>query len=259
MQAKTKVKTMVNVIGELPQFTEEGTEEVKESPVEAPIEEVPAEEVKETPSLPEEKPAEAEPKPQGDDVVVKQGLLTEREKLLQEIAELRKQRRDLRKEETQEVITQVADKLDDLNDVDVLNIERVLKAKGYVTKEESQKLHYESVKNDELTKFLDKYPEYKPENDPNDLNWNSLQKEMSLYKSPSNPKQVAELLLKAHRNIATTVPVTETVAKRIATAQKGAGGTQRTSAGKSLPPNLRRAYEDGGWSEAEIKELEDKL
>jgi hypothetical protein len=262
---------MTNVVGELPQFTADdsaGTEkvkEVKETSEITPNEEVITEEVKETPAeLPADtKPAEGETQePKGDDVEVKQvqGLLSEREKLLKEIRELRGQRREIRKEETQEVITQVADKLDDLNDVDVTNIERVLKAKGYVTKEENQKLHYESVKNDKLNEFLSKYPEYKPENDPNDINWNAFQRELTFYKMPQDPKLITEVLERAHRNIAApTVPATRAVEQRIATARKGGGGSQRTSSGKSLPPNLRRAYEDGGWSEEEIKELEAKL
>lgn len=254
---------MENIVGSLPLFTTDdtvGTEKVEEVKP-AAIEETPADEEKETlAELPAaEKPAEtSSPEEEvGDDTEKQvQGILREREKLLKEVQELRKQRRELRKEETQEVITTVADNLEDLNTDDIKNIERVLKARGYVTKEESQKLHYESVKKDELNKFLDKYPEYKPENDPHDANWNAFQRELTFYKMPSNPRLISEVLERAHRNIASTSVVPATTAKRIATARKGAGGMQRTPSGKSLPSNLRRAYEDGGWSEEEIKELE---
>lgn len=268
---KTEVKIMENVIGKMPEFTtDEGEpkEEVKEPLVETPIEEVPPEEGKEIPAeLPaENKPAElATPEAgKGDDAErQKQGLLSERERLLKEIRELRGQRRELRKDETQEVITEVAEKLDDLNPDDIKNIERVLKVRGYITKEESQKLHYESIKNDELNKFLTDYPEYKPENDPNDINWNAFQRELAFYKMPSNPRLTREVLERAHRNISdaksSVVQNAVETKRRIATAQKGGGGMQKTSVGKSLPPYLRRAYEDGGWSETEIKEIENKL
>lgn len=258
---------MDNVIGSLPQFTADDSvgsgkviTEVKET---TPV----VEEEKVTPSeLPaEEKPAEVSTTEEttGDDVEEKQvqGLLSEREKLLKEIQELRGKRRELRKEETQEVIVDVAEKLDDLNPDDIKNIERVLKAKGYVTKEESQKIIYATAKDQALNEFLEKYPEYKPENDPHDVNWNAFQRELSYYKMPSNPRLIKEVLERAHRSIApsSTGQATETVTKRIATARKGGGGTQKSSVGKSLPAHLRRAYEDGGWSEAEIKDLESKL
>ena len=264
---------MINIVGELPQFTADDSagqekviiEEVKETPFEG-------EEAKDTPSeLPaEEKPAEPltiSEEGKGDDIKEPkkqvQGLLSEREKLLKEIQELRGQRRELRKVETQEVVTDIADQLDDLNPDDIKNIERVLKSKGYVTKDESHKIHYESVKTQTLDEFLEKYPEYKPENDPNDINWNAFQREVSFYKMPDNPMLISQILEKAHRNtsgagnfVDRSISVAQ---KRIATARKGGGGMQRSSVGKSLPSHLRRVYEDGGWSEAEIKEIENKL
>lgn len=264
---------MANVVGELPQFTTDDSagnqkviEEVKEPLAETPIEEVLPEEGKETPAeLPaEDKPVDV-PDPKGkvsEDTEDKQvqGILTEREKLLQEIVELRKERRTLRQEETKEIITEAGEKLDDLNPDDVKNIDRVLKAKGYITKAESQKIIYESVKNEELNKFLDKFPEYKAENDKNDVNWTALQREMSLYKTPENPRQVAELLLRAHRNISGTRTSVDrpaqTVTKRIATAQKGSGGVQRSSSTGKLSEYQRNYYLDHGWSKEEVDEMD---
>jgi len=253
---------MPNVIGVKPEFTTEvGDEkEVKETPAEIPQEketetpsELPTEEKPDDTSTPEEDVVEDT----GDAKQV-QGLLSEREKLLKEIKELRGQRRNLRETETEQVIMEVSDKLDDLNPEDVKNIDRVLKSKGYITKDESKKIVYENAKNEALGDFLEKYPEYKPENDPDDLNWNAFQRELlSFYKMPENPKLIGQTLEKAHKGIAPPVDNnSETVKKRIATAQKGGGGMQKSSSGKRLSPQLRRAYEDGGWSEEEIKELE---
>ncbi len=255
---------MTNIIGAVPEFTtddsvgnENVNEEVKEAPVETEAEE------KETPSeLPaEEKPAGEIPpeKAPVEDVKQVQGILSEREKLLKEIQELRAERRVLRKAETQEVITEMKDKLEDLDPTDVQNIDRVFKAKGYITKDEFTKTIYEDAKTKSLNEFLDKYPEYKPENDPNDVNWNAFQRELNDLKMPSDPTRIRAVLEKAHKLVVGfTGPTPNTASKRIAIAQKGGGGSQRSSVGKSLSPAYKRALEDGGWSEAEIRELEDK-
>jgi hypothetical protein len=255
---------MTNVIGKAPEFTtddsvgaENVNEEVKETETASAVEE------KETPSeLPtEEKPAD-DTNPESapvEDVKQVQGILSEREKLLKEIQELRAERRTLRKAETQEVITEMTDKLDDLDPTDIQNIDRVFKAKGYITKDEFKKTIYEEAKTKSLNEFLEKYPEYKPENDPNDVNWNAFQRELNDLKMPSDPTRIKSVLEKAHKlTTGFTGPVNTNTSRRIAIAQKGGGGSQRSTVGKTLSPAYKRALEDGGWSEADIKELEDK-
>lgn len=256
------------IVGKIPDFTADDSpapevvEEVKEAPAETPVEPV-----TDTPAPPAEKPVgdasvdtAAPVVPPETDRAVK-ALQDERVKLLKEISELRGQRREIK----QDQLATVEKHLDDLKDLhpeDVQVIDRVLRAKGFVTKEQANQMFYDSVKNEELTKFLDRFPEYKPENDPNDLNWSSLQKELSLYKTPTDPHQVTVLLERAHRSIASTRPSSDlTTAKKraISVASVGSGGVQRSSTPKStLSPDKRAILERGGWTEAEIAQIEAK-
>ena len=259
---------MANVVGNIPEFTPEETlgkeiEEVKE----APTEEVVAEE-KETPTEPPAEKEPAEPEKVSEDIgdektaleIANQGLQEERVKLLKEIQELRGQRREFKREELIKV-EQKLDELKDLNPEDVSTIDRVLRAKGYITGEESRKMFYEAVKQEELGKFLEKYPEYKPENDSNDLNWNALQRELGFYRMPDNPHLIGEVLLRAHHGIAKAPSDrgVETRKQQAKIAGIGSGGVQRSSSIKSLDSEQREAYRRGGWSEGEIREIEKNL
>ena len=263
---------MSNVIGKVPEFTSEddvniqevkGIEEVKESATE----EI-AEGEKETPSEPpaEEKPVEQADNLRDDDTREKfekqiLGLQEERKRLLQEIVTLRGQRREIKQEELLK-IEQKMDELKDLHPEDVQTLERILKAKGYVTKEEASRMYYDSVRQQELDKFLEKYPEYKAENDPNDINWNGLQRELKDFRMPENPHDISRVLEKAHRAISriSSDRDTETKKRQVEVASMGGGGVQRSpSTRQSLDPQKRAMLEHGGWSEEEILKIEKKL
>ncbi|MEK7111941.1 MAG: hypothetical protein AAB875_01300 [Patescibacteria group bacterium] len=236
----------------------------------------PVEEVKEPPAeaATVEKPAEAATQvvatEQDVDVLEKQltGLQQEKDKLLEEVKHLRGSRRELKEQQLvkvqQDIIT-TTDELSDVNPDDKHLIERVterlLRQKGIVTKQETQQMYYESVKQQVVAEFLEKYPEYKPENDSQDVNWNSLQRELADYRMPESPHEIRRVLEKAHKAISPNVPDTSIAVKKrtVETASAGAGGTQRSSSGKTLSFEQRRRYEDGGWSKDEIKEIESKL
>lgn len=245
-------------------------EEAEEGVKEAPTEEV--EEEKETPTeLPAEQEETLEEKPgtevsepsKADDTELERqmrGLQEERVRLLKEIQELRGQRRDLKKDE----LAKVDDKIEELNDVhpdDVNLIEKVLRSKGYVTKAEAEGMSYKAVSDEELNQFLSEYPEYKPENDPQDVNWNTLQRALAIYARPTDPRSWREILRKAHKDIA-PVSSDRTLAvkkQQVRTAGVGASGVQKSSSRKTLTAEQRRAYEDGGWSKEEISKLEENL
>lgn len=265
-----------NTIGQIPDFTsddtnqsaapiaEEVTEEVKEvAPESAPQE-------TDTPELPAEKPGEEaaapadstkQPEVQGEDEKDRaiQGLQEEKVKLLKDIVELRGQKREIKQEQIAQVDKQL-DELKDLNPGDVELIERVLRSKGYVNKAEANQMFYKAVEQEEVERFLTKYPEYKPENDPNDSNWNALQKEVGLYKLPSNPKQIFEIMERAHRLIpkvasGPSIPVQK---RKLEVASQGAGGTQRPTpnTAKVFDADTRAMLSRGGWSDAEIADME---
>ena len=244
------------IVGKIPEFTDEASEEseeVKESLIGSSIEEE-----KETPTeLPaEEEPAEEDEKLQGEDTekLANQGLLSQREKLLTEIQGLRKERRGIREQKDEPLV--VEDKLDDIDPEYTQTIERVIKARGYITKEESSKLSGDANRKAKLDEFLEKYPEYKPENDINDVNWNALQKELEWLNKPSDPQRFAQVLQKAHNAISKPTK-SDRSTKKLETARLGSGGVKRSSSQTSpLTEKQKNAYRNGGWSEEEIADLE---
>ena len=253
---------MENKIGAVPEFvTDETTPVAKPEEVVETTPEVPQEPVGETETPADPLPANEPPVSVPDETEKQiQGLLSEKTKLLEEIKSLRGSKRELKQQEITAVTKQL-DALDDLNPTDVSVVERILRSKGYITKDEAQRMSYEAVKNEELERFLEKYPEYKPENDPNDIHWSALQREMQLYRQPENPKLVGSLLERAHRGIAQSTPTPRVAVRKqqIATASHGAGGTQRpavSSTKRALTDAQRASLLQGGWNEEDIKRIE---
>lgn len=251
---------MENTIGSVPEFTQDEGEEVKEADVET------SEVEKETPA---ELPAVETPvEPESESVPnvdtgdrEKQGLLQERDKLLREIQALRGQRREIK----QDQLVQVSQKIDELNDVnpqDVSLIEKVIRSKGYITKPEAEAMSYKAIEQDEISKFLDKFPEYKPENDPNDLNWGALQRQFSEFARPSDPRRIGYLLEKSHKFIAPrssdrSIPEKK---QQLRVAGVGSGGTQRSSSNrKNLDPDTVSQLRAGGFTDEDIQKMESRL
>lgn len=260
---------MANQIGGIPEFTQD---EITPVTPEVPPEEVkeaqpePVEPEKDTPAPPAEKPlpeAGKEEYSEPLDQEVKKAinsLQEDRAKLLKEISELRGQKRQLKQTQL-EAVQEKIDELKDLHPQDVEVIERVLRAKGLMTRKEANQMFYEAVKEEELNKFLEKYPEYKPENDPGDANWNALQRELGYYRTPDNPRQIADILERSHRSIVRP-PSDFGLASRkrqVEIASVGRGGAQRSSTIPKLDPVRRSIYERGGWTEEEIQQIEKKL
>ena len=255
----------MDTVGKIPEFTTDGqpsTEEVKETAPETTTEQVPE---TDTPAPPAEKPAETNgvgtPEPSQEYERAIKGLQNERVNLLKEISELKGQKRELKQEQIDKVQAQI-DELKDLHPEDVATIDRVLRAKGFITKGEADKMFYEAVKNEELEKFLSKYPEYKPENDPGDTNWGMLQRELGYYRMPDNPRLLTEVLERAHRSIV-KVPSGSPIQARkrqVEIASVGGGGTQRQSPSPvALDSTKREILRRGGWSEEEIQSIEKRV
>lgn len=265
---------MDNTIGTIPEFTSDETVQPAAKPAEAPIPEevkqdeegdqiiVPAKE-KDTPAPPAEKPDEQvvveSPAPQDETAKAIEGLQKQRVELLKEISELRGTKREIKQDQLDVVQAQI-DELKDLNPADVAMIEKVLRGKGYVPKQEVQKMFYDAVKTEKTNEFLEKYPEYKPENDPGDVNWTMLQREIAYYKPPADPHQIIDILERAHRSIV-KVPsgVSQAPQKRqVQIASVGGGGTQRPSSPSvKLDPEKRSMLK--GFTPEEIQEMESKL
>ena len=279
---------MENKIGKTPEFTEDtpseelGKKVSGQSPEE--IAENPAIKEKETPSEPpaEEKPADEQPKevPSEDIGVLKEklrdelrqelktevekevhGLRDAKKELILELGELRGERRRAKEAE----IREVQDKIDDLKDLhpqDVEIVERILQAKGYVAKRDIDKMLYESRKQEEIAKFLSEFREYSEENDLDRKRFDPLLKEVSLYKEPEDPKMWGTLLRRAHKALTGTqttddraIPVKK---QQLKVAGVGAGGSQRSSSVSPFDEKKRQRLSDGGWSEEEIRGMEQR-
>ena len=266
------------VVGNIPEFTQEdppvegGEKEVKPGEGETPPETPPAGEkpAKETP--PKEEPKKEVPPKEvpsegtetEEDKVARQteGLKTERDKLLKDIIDLRGQRREVRGKPVRGLEPEEV-KVDDLKDLhpdDVKIIEKVLKAKGYVPKTEIEKTIYGQIKQEQLDKFLEKYPEFSPANDPDDKNWNALQEELKFYRMPDNPRQMNKILERARQAISSTVPLSdkgtiEAQKQRAETAGVGTGGqggTELSSSIGSFDPDKVDSLRRGGFTDEEI-------
>lgn len=262
-----------NKIGSIPEFSTDGSvgeageeevketsvdeilEEGKETPSEPPADETPGEEETEEETTPAADAGSSNPELERQ---VK-GLQEERTKLLKEIQDLRGTRREIKQQELITVNKQI-DELKDLNQQDIAVVERIMKAKGYLTKEESERMYYDAVKQEELNKFLTDYPEYKPENDPNDLNWSRLSRELGYYKLPKDPHGIREILLRAHQTLNPETSGRSSAAKQrqIQVASAGSGGAQRSSS-RGTPQSKRLAQlarEHTDLSEEDISDIE---
>lgn len=264
------------IVGKIPEFTDPGTpdgekgaEEVKQA-----LENKPEKKEKETQSeLPsDEKPTDIaegdEPDVEvGDDAGQIQelknqvlGLATEKEKLLTQIQGLRGTRREIKEEKLKKVEEQI-DELKGVHPDDVKVIEKIARSKGFISKGEVEKMLSKNIKDSELDKFLSKHPEYKPENDPNNINWDALTKELQDYRMPKNPLETMRILEKAHGQVSPQsreLPSLTAKKKRLETAGVGAGGVASSSSKKPLPAWMKQELSRGGWSEEEIKEIASK-
>jgi len=146
----------MDTVGKIPEFTTDGSpepsppEEVKQTVPEPTAEQAPE---KDTPTPPVEKPADISgeepvaPSIDPETARAVQGLQNERVKLLKEISELKGQKREIKQDQLNVVQAQI-DELKDLHPEDVATIDRVLRAKGFMTKAEADKMFYDAVKNE---------------------------------------------------------------------------------------------------------------
>lgn len=249
-----------NQESEVKETSEETQEEVKETPEESSPEIKPAEETSEEESLSEDTAQEVEPdvqiqKEQAYKEII--GLSKTKADLLQEIQHLRGERRTLKEAELRKVETQIQDELKDINPEDVPKVERIAKQRGFIKQEDVKKMFYDLEKERQLNAFLDKYPEFKPENDPEDRNWKALQEELGYYKMPSDPTKIINVLEKARKSVQPkgSERNTQEVKRNLATASKGGGGVQRSSVPGHLTSSDKEELRRGGFTESEIEEM----
>lgn len=72
---------------------------------------------------------------------------------------------------------------------------------GYVRADDLAGQSYADKAQETLDSFLEKHPEYLPENDTGGTLWNAFKAEYGLYKQPSNPKEFAKIFDRIHRDV----------------------------------------------------------
>jgi hypothetical protein len=239
---------MTNTIGTIPEFTTddgtpEGVKENEEIVVDSPTTEEPTTEETTTDEVVATETTDDD-RVEGDEIAA---LRREREALLGDIKGLRTERRELRAKPVEEPL--FVDQKDDLSDIDTEQLgtlRRVLKAEGYVKSTELEGRFTKEAQEEVRDEFLDSHPEYKPENDKDDLNWKRLTSELGLYAQPKDRKTLKMILKKAHDAVSETSRTsTEDIdGKKRVIARAGAGAgrggkTVTTIEGGKIPAHLR--------------------
>lgn len=266
------------IIGSIPEFTSDETpkkvpeevveEEVKQassSDAEPELKEqgesegqTSAEET-ETPTVPasEEEPTETQTQDESRELLRDiEGLKNEKRELLSQLKELRGERREAKKQEIAKVEEKIEDKLDDLDPAYVDATDRILRAKGYVSKADLDHMLYEARKQEIVQEFLTEYPEYNEANDPDRIKYDKLLKEIEMYKEPTDPSQWKTIFRRSHSAISknSQAPrINPAIQKRqLQVASAGSGGTQAPSSVDAFTPEERQLYRSGGFTDAEI-------
>lgn len=197
----------------------------------------------------------------------------------QKISELRGQRRDKKN-----ILKTIDDKIpeskdDDLSDIDpdsLQIIERVIKAKGYVSKDELGNITFEQHQKNAEKDFFAAHPEYLPANDADDALYTALTEELALYAKPKDPAQIAVIYSKAHKAVLDRFPDRFKVKPKINIADQkknlvrnkgaGTGGGNSSGGGSSSKDNSSKgdkkltdkqiaSLRRGGWTEEDITRL----
>ncbi len=72
---------------------------------------------------------------------------------------------------------------------------------GFVREDQLAGASYEEKAQGSLDSFLDKHPEYLPENDKDGTLWNAFKAEYALYKQPTNPKDFVKIFERVHKDV----------------------------------------------------------
>ena len=166
---------------------------------------------------------------------------------------------------------------EDISDIDtdtVTAIERVIKSKGYVKKDELVQSNYQDAHKSAEDKFFEDHSEYLPENDEGDVLYDALKEELSLYAPPKNPSKIKELFERAHAEVKRNNPTFfKDIKKSVKTSLKkknrldtsksdkggsgsgGKGSKSKSKEGTGLSKDDIRNLKDGGFTDEDIKEM----
>ena len=191
-----------------------------------------------------------------------EALELEKERIRREISDLRTQRREVRGQSKEQVVVEkTSDELNDVSPQDVELIEKVLRAKGFVKKDELQSSIYQDKVASYQDKWLETHPEYLPANDPEDKNWNLLRQTIDTYfRLPSNPREISKVLDMAHGMIKPSVAIPVRNRADVNAAKEKLQSASRSaapSATKSAPSRTSELKSEYliGFTDEEVKEI----
>lgn len=137
------------------------------------------------------------------------------------------------------------------------------KEMGFVRQDELGATTYQEKSQEVLDSFLEKHPEYLPENDKDGTLWGAFKAEYGLYKQPSNPKDFQKIFERVHRDVFGIKPasgLTKVNAAREKVSVASHAGASSTA--KPAPARQGRAPQGlrldmlKGFSTEELAELE---
>ena len=149
----------------------------------------------------------------------------------------------------EELQAKIAEKPDDspkLNESDIELFKQYAKKAGIPFKEEIAALQQQQIKEKQqeaIDRFVEEFPEYKPENDKDNQKWTILKEEFLTYKTPTNPKDIYRLLKKAHGIINPTDSLEKGKALGMAQAKLNEQAQLGGSSGVASTPNKKRTPE----------------
>jgi len=259
--------TEENKVGSIPGFTQEEQpeQEEKEKPEEEGSEEDVQTEV-EPEEQPEEEPltVEVAGRKLTPDQLANEysSLQADYTKKAQRLAEI--ERSKLGGDHPKEDLV-VAEKIDIEPETEKI-LDAWAKQKGYVPESKLKETNYKSEQKYQVDQFMDKHPEYKPENDTGDIKWSKLAGEINTYyRMPTDPRQISNLLERVHNHLN---PATEkdVEKKALAKIQKnktaalggsgsGAAKAESKSGKAKLSKEVINHMKRGGYSDEDIAEL----
>lgn len=243
------------------------SEEPNEDPDEPePEEESEPEEEEDEPEEPEEGqgPAEVIPKPSPKEVEGETPVERARRLEIQRLKGLLRQNQkgDLfikppAKQETED------DVLKDYDPEEIAKFDRLMKAKGYVRKDELQAQTFQERADETFNSFMEEHPEYSPETEKGAVLWDQFKGEFQRYKPPQSVKDLKYTLTRVHETVFGVKPSAVNLNKITAGQQKikvashagkTGGGRVDAPVQRTMTPEVRTDMLKG-FSEEDRKEM----
>jgi len=132
---------------------------------------------------------------------------------------------------------------------------------GFIKKSEYAKESYQKDAHRELNSFLEKHPEYLPENDTDNTLWNAFQGEFNLYNRPQEPRDYQKIFNKIHHSLFgikseadyKRVDAQRQKAKVVSHSSSSPNKTKAKDTGTGLDPSLKNYMK--GFDDKDLDEM----